>query len=143
MGWTVASGWFRMPPGLFDGLCHSCCFWACQLKRLQLRNPGCEGDGMLSAAFLSQKETHPTSLHHELLKNKRSQHGRRALWACGRATENEGAPSLWVTGRRGAGKTRNEGDLPTKLGFTVGRQSGGKEGNLLSTNLCRTTVATR
>lgn len=38
---------------------------------------------------------------------------------------------------------RNEGDLPTELGFTVGRQSSGKEGNLLSTNLCRTTVATR
>lgn len=109
MGWTVASGWFRMPPGLFDGLCHSCCFWACQLKRLQLRNPGCEGDGMLSAAFLSQKETHPTSLHHELLKNKRSQHGRRALWACGRATENEGAPVFGSLGGEVLGRREMKG----------------------------------
>ena len=51
--------------------------WARQLKRLQLRNPACEGGGMLSAAVPSQKEVHPTSLHNEFLKNKRSQHGWR------------------------------------------------------------------
>lgn len=72
--------------------------WAHQLKRLQLRNPGCEGGGMLSAAVPSQKEMHPTSSHNDFLKNKRSQHGWRGLWACGRATENEGAPAFGSLG---------------------------------------------
>lgn len=91
---------------------------------------------MLSAAFLSEGN-HPTSLHNELLKNKRV-----STWSEGLCGHVEEPPRMRAPQPLGhwegevLGRRENEGDLPTELGFTVGDKQW-EGGNLLSTNLCR------